>query len=512
MSQYIILLPPPCTNSDLHMGHLAGAFIPGDVYARYLSMNGHDVKVVCAADQNNTYTELKSQKLKKSFQYTKKFFAQKIKKSLESAKIHLDSFPMTSSQKHNQLAIHVVKKLFDSNLLAIKEVSQLHCDTCDKYVFDTIVRGYCGNCHSKADGAICENCNGPRFNKQLINATHIECHNKTNFKTTRALVLNITQLKSTLTELIDASDWNARLKNKYLEYLSQEEVEDIVMTYHYENGIKIESDSLEAKTLTIWFEAVWSSFTALLEIYDTNLKNLLEKLNSSETYIVPFMGQDTEFYYSVAFSAVLVGLGINKIPKNLSVQRFVKLNGMKFSSSRNHIISIDQLKKTFSIDTIRLYSISILSSFFSNSNDFNIKDLENLSNNFNFFKKRLLSHYAFWKNKSNFLYVHDDICLIIYNYHSAMNDLNFSKVYNEIDNLIQFIIKNNSQTALNIEIGCCLLMLAPIMPDVTKALGQRFYGNQWADLNLQDIVNKRITPIFNSHKNSHFNAAHRRVS
>lgn len=487
MAEYLILLPPPCTNSGLHMGHLAGVYIPGDMYARYLLMRGHDVKVVCGADQNNIYTELKSQKIKKSFEYTKNFYADEILKSLKEAGIYVHAFSFTASQQHHKVVKEIVHLLLNNNFLNVKEVDQFYCTFCAEYLCDAAVQGRCGNCYSDSSAAICENCNTPRFNNKLVEAIHTKCGHTAVLKPTTIFVLNIHSVKEIFKYLIDNSYWDDRLKAKYMEYLSREEVEDIVVTNHYEHGIKINHNFLNAKALTIWIEALWSSFTALLEIYETDLQALFSRLRDADIHLIPFMGEDTEFYYAIAFSAVLLGLGIKKIPQNMSVQRFVKLNGKKFSSSQNHIITVEQLREKFPIEIIRLYSISVLMPYFENSNNFIIEDLNKIDEKFNKLKRKMKLHSRLWKKEEDWPAPSIGMLEIINNYDVAMQALYFSEVYKEIIHLIDFILLSDSNTGLNFEIACCLLMLNPIMPTLVEDLGGSFYGAQWPLLTLEKL-------------------------
>lgn len=502
MAEYLIILPPPCTNSDLHMGHLAGVYIPGDVYGRYLASRGHDVKIVCGADQNNTYTELKSKKINQSFDYTKDLYAHRIRKSLDDSKVLYQSFPFTASKNHRQVTQQIINRLLKNNFLNAEKVEQLYCEKCEKYIFDTTVQGKCGSCYSIADGGLCENCVSPVFNNKLIGAIHRECGSNAVLKLTKAFTLNIKSIQNNFKYFIEHSMWDDRIKLKYSEYLSREVIENIILTYHYEHGIEVEQNSVEAKAITIWFEAIWSCFTALIEIYGTDLEDLIKKLNDPQTHLIPFMGQDTEFYYAITVSAVLLGLGVNKVPHKMSIQRFVKLNGMKFSSSRNHVITIDQLKEKYPVDIIRFYSISILKSYFEDSNDFDINDLDRFYNKFKTLHAKLYSHFQHWNNKKATFNLPEELLKRIDNYHAAMKKLDFSKVYEEIDPLIPIVTSQDSESALNVEIACYLLMIKPIMPDIAGTLGVDFYGDQWTELSLDSISRKSVFPTFTASANS----------
>ncbi|MCC2625191.1 MAG: tRNA synthetase class family protein [Burkholderiales bacterium] len=226
---------------------------------------------------------------------------------------------------------------------------------------------------------------------KLLQPSHKTCSTTSILKKTKALTLNLLKIKSQLIKLIEASSWDNRLKSKYLEYLSREEIEDIVVSCNYHKGISITINNGNAYPIAIWFEAIWSLFTGLKSIYKKNLKEIITFLNETNSNIVVFMGQDTEFYYALAVSAILLGIGVNNIIYKMSIQRFIKLSGKKFSSSRGHTIFLEELTKKYHIDVVRLYSTAVISPYFANNSDFSIEELDNLNLKVNNFIDKLLN-------------------------------------------------------------------------------------------------------------------------
>ena len=482
MKKYIVLLPPPCTNADLHMGHLAGVYMPADIYSRYLKLSGHDVITLGGADQNNTYTEKKALKIGENFRYTQDYYSKIIYKSLIDAEINCSQYVETTSKKHIDTVNEIIDILTNKNLIKIKKVNQFYCDFCNEYVVDSFASGICIYCHSQSDAGICENCNNPIFNLKLENVIHTTCSNYTSLKNTNLIVLNMDNLKHNLIGCIQRSNWDVRIKNKYLTYLESNTLDEITLSYGFKHGIKIDNISLEAKSITIWFEALWSMLTALKDHYSFNLNQVIDHLCNEDLFIVPFMGQDTEYYYAIGLSLILLGIGVNKIPHMLSVQRFIKLNEKKFSSSRNHILTINELKEKYPLDFIRYYSISILRPYCDDNNNFDLEGMSNAYLKYQTKIKTICMHVDYWRN----LYYEPSVLTetkeIVNNYNIYMQNLDFYKSILEINKLLKIIFIHIQKISLSIEIACLLNMLSPIMPNISKDLWGCFFSEPWKTL------------------------------
>lgn len=506
MEKYIVLLPPPCTNANLHMGHLAGVYIPADIYAKYLILNGHEAISIGGADQNNTYTYKKALKSKKTFEYTKHYYADIIYNSLVNAGINCSAYIETASQAHIDTVKEIIEILMINKYIEIKKINQYYCDICQEYVVDSFASGTCISCHAVSDAGICENCNTPIFNYKLKNVTHTQCSNPAVLKPTNLALLNIKKLKENLMEFVENSYWESRLKKKYLRYLNKNEEDFITISYGFDQGVKIENFLLDVKSVPIWFEALWTMLTGLKEHYKMSLKKIIEILRKQNFHIVPFMGQDTEYYYTIGLSSVLLAIGANKIPCRFSVQRFIKLNGKKFSSSRNHIIILDELKEKYSIDFIRYYSISILKPYSEDNNNFNLIKMNNYYIKYQAIIKKICNHVDLWREKKHKKSLSAEVKKIGKKYCIAMENLKFNQVVQEINNLLKFILININKQSLSLEIASLLCMLKPIMPIISDKLGIFFFSNEWLTASLNKILNKDIMLNFDNTQN-HYNVS-----
>ena len=469
-----ILLPPPCTNNNLHMGHLCGVYIPGDIYGRFLKMQGHKVLTVSGADQNNTYTELKSQLLQKSFDATKQLYAAQIHQSLQQANVDLDEFVYTDSNVHKKNIQSIVHLLMKNDAAEIINYVQPYCACCQVFLSDHELAGFCSSCDSSCDGGICEVCSAPIFNTKLVRAVHRACNSNVTFTKTKLLAIKLRELMPKLTQCISDSSWSPRLKQRSYELLSQ--LNGVIpLTNHYPKGNAAGVAKLDAAFLTIWHEAIWGGISAHLINGQITLNDFITNCNQQGRRFVSFMGQDTEFYYSIALSAVLLGLGIQPLRHHVVAHRFIKLDGQKFSSSRNHLIYLQDLLKTYPLDIIRLYSLSILYPYENDENDFILTDLAQLNSYFNKFVEQILVQ------QKDTIHQHDfskksyspSTKKLNQQYVTAMYACNFREVYQFIMLLMK---KMEYSLPTELDIKCWLNMLTPIMPSMAVKLRAKLLG------------------------------------
>ena len=467
MDKYTVLLPPPCTNNNLHMGHLAGVYVPGDIYARFLKMQGHEVLTVCGADQNNTYTELKSQAIGVSFERAKTQYADDIRQSLREAHVHLDAFVHTNTDLHQTHIQTVVKLLMRNKIAEVVSFPQPYCPACQHFLSDAELSGCCNTCGAACDGGICETCNTPVFNSRLSQAQHRLCSTKVIYKETQLLAINLDKVRPKLQCLINNSEWTARLKQRSLEFLKSVGP-FIPLTNHYRQGNSAGTPALDASYLAIWHEAIWSGISGHLISKGERLTDFIDDCNATSRNFISFMGQDTEFYYSIALSAVLLGLGIQPLQHHLIVHRFVKLDGDKFSSSRNHLIYLQTLLKEYSVDVIRLYCLSILYPYEDDENNFIVSDLEKLNTYFKQFVYKLRKQLDHIRYKDQGIKTMSLSTYKLYQqYEYAMQQCAFRDVYQAVMLLMS---KIENTVPISSDIACWLKMLTPIMPSTAAAL------------------------------------------
>jgi anti-sigma regulatory factor (Ser/Thr protein kinase) len=253
-----IILAPPCTNANLHMGHL-GIYILCDIYSRYLVMNNQSVICISGADQNNSYTQHKALKINQSYQYTQQYYANIIEESLKLAAIQYEAFIRTASPEHISTAKEIIDILLQNNAILEKQVDQFYCKQCREWLCDDQIIGNCAYCGVLSNGGVCENCCNPMFNLKIFSPLHITCSNAVVAKKVIVFVLNTDKIKEKLIVLIQSAKWDERLKYKYLEFLSHEIIPDIIMTNSFNlleqyKGKNVDSDDVEER-FKVWLLA-----------------------------------------------------------------------------------------------------------------------------------------------------------------------------------------------------------------------------------------------------------------
>jgi methionyl-tRNA synthetase len=237
--------------------------------------------------------------------------------------------------------------------------------------------------------------------------------------------------------------------------------------------------------VAIWFEAIWNCFTGLTVCFDCDLEGVIEKLTEQEFKLVPFMGQDTEFCYTIGLSCVLLGLGYDQVQDQLSIQKFVKLDGMKFSSSRNHVIFLEELAEEVPVDVIRLYSLSILRPYLEDNNNFEVAELKRLNGRVRVLEGRVAEHVKGSPRETPRSLSSEDSRQLLQGYRSSMDALDFRGAYLGIMKLMDSITAQAECPRWYEDLSCLLLMLKPVMPSLSTEMGTQLFGGTWSEVDFE---------------------------
>ncbi|WP_235590503.1 class I tRNA ligase family protein [Leptospira borgpetersenii] len=348
----IIYLPPPCSNGGLHLGHIGGVYLPADIYRRLLKLlTKEQIYSIAGSDENNTYTLKKSIKIDKNIYETADFYSNEIRQALDSLDIGYDSFVRTSSIQHLLTVNDLVSEIRKSPHVEEAPVLQLYLKSKNKFVTDSLVVGNCYNCGSETDAGACENCAILIDHSKLISPKFYLDSEPLELKECQGLKISNSKITSQLIEKIQNSNWNSKIKEVALNWILDEKNSEIILTRIFEYGLPVFDDPSQKLTIPLWFEAVWGYFTGINHI--TNSEDCLRILNEDKTKFSVFMGQDNLFHFSVSLVLIHIILNIKNIPDNLFVEPFLKLEGQKFSTSRDHAIFAKDIIQYLDSDTIR---------------------------------------------------------------------------------------------------------------------------------------------------------------
>jgi methionyl-tRNA synthetase len=358
MRKTLVIAAPPTPNGDLHVGHLSGPYLRADIHARYLRMRGIDAYYLTGVDEHQSYVAFKAEQLGLSAAQTSDMFSDAILKSLQAAQINIDIFSRpTRLPYHEELVREVFEKLYAEGKLVSKHEACLYCETCQQYLFEVYAHGKCPHCAAEAGGNSCEVCGLPNNCIDLIEAACTRCGNAAGTRTFTRIYFPLNRSKQQLKRYHESIEMGSHMRS-LCEQMLADDMPDIPISHFSEWGIPVPLADFAGQRFYVWFEMVAGELAATQE--------LSEKLGladgwqhfwkSREVDIVKFCGFDNSYFYSVLFPAIYLAFDAQiKLPKVFVTNEFYRLDGMKFSTSRNHVIWGGDILSRASVDTLRFY-------------------------------------------------------------------------------------------------------------------------------------------------------------
>jgi len=364
--RYTVTTALPYANGPLHLGHVAGVYIPADIYVRYLRAKHEDVVFIGGTDEHGVPISIKAKNEGVTPQEVVNRYHNIIKSSLEGLGISLDYFGQTSSPAHYEMASEWFKKM-EANGVFSEEVSQQYYDEENKqFLADRYITGECPSCHKDgAYGDQCEKCGTSLSPTDLINPTSALSGNKPVLKETKHWFLPLDKFEPWLKEWVEEKKSLLKL-NVYGQVKSWLDagLHPRAITRDLEWGVPVPVEGGEGKVLYVWFDAPigYVSFTKQLLENDPNRnwEDYWKKEGNSQ--LVHFLGKDNIVFHSVIFPSMLKSMGDYILPQNIPANEFLNLEGEKFSTSKNWAVWLDDYLKDFpgKTDLLRYVLCSIL--------------------------------------------------------------------------------------------------------------------------------------------------------
>jgi methionyl-tRNA synthetase len=356
MKKVLVLAPPPTPNGDLHVGHLSGPYLRADIYARYSRMLGNETYYLCGIDEHQSYVALKGRQIGLSPQETADRFAAEIEQTLAAAHIQMDLIARPSRLSHHR---PLVEKFFcrlqREARIVEREEPCLFCSTCRMYLFEAYVRGYCPHCGELSGGNSCEACGQPNDCRDLRHPVCNICGTNAGVQNVTRFFLPLCHYKKQLQEYFDMATMssNARALG---EQMIKDGLPEIAVTHPADWGLS--TPVMSGQKIYVWFEmaaGVLAATQALSEAIDE--PGGWERFwKSADVEIVKFLGFDNTFFYSLFFSAIFQAYDREiRPPQALLANEFYRLEGLKFSTSRNHAIWGRELLRDQNVDLVRFY-------------------------------------------------------------------------------------------------------------------------------------------------------------
>ncbi len=349
----------PYANGPLHFGHIAGAYLPGDCYARYERLKGNNVLYICGTDEYGIAITLKAEQAGKSPKEHVDFYYEIIKKLFHKLNFSFDHFSRTTWPGHVKTTQQFFKDLLANGYIEEKVTDQLYSEQDHKFLADRYVIGTCPKCgFTEARGDECQRCGSSYEAIDLINPRSKLTNAPLIRKPTKHWFLRFDLFKDKLAEWLSKKHWKSNVVNFAQSYI--DELKPRAITRDMEWGVPVPLPNSEGKVLYVWFDAPIGYISATQEW--AQLHNKPEAWKDywldPKTSLVQFIGKDNIPFHAVFFPAMIMGQNTPyKIVDELPANEFYNLEGRRFSKSDNWYIDLDQFFKQFTTDQIR-YAIA----------------------------------------------------------------------------------------------------------------------------------------------------------
>ena len=382
--RFTITAALPYANGPIHIGHLAGAYVPADIYSRYLKLNGHDVVFICGSDEHGAAIPIRAKKEGVSPQEIIDKYHFMIKDSFLEFGISFDNYSRTSSKIHHETASEFFKELNQKNIFIEKESEQLYDAKENQFLADRFVEGECPKCgYKEAYGDQCESCGSSLNATDLINPISKLSGNKPVFKKTTHWFLPLNKFDSFLKKwfLIDnEKTWKTNVFGQVKSWIN-EGLKPRAITRDLDWGIPVPIKGAENKVLYVWFDAPIGYISATKEWAKSKNIDWEPYWKDSKTELVHFIGKDNIVFHCIIFPSILKASEKFILPKNVPANEFLNLEGKKISTSKNWAIWLHEYLIDFPNmqDTLRYTLTSNAPE--NKDNDFTWKDFQAKNNN-----------------------------------------------------------------------------------------------------------------------------------
>ena len=385
MSRTLVTAALPYANGPVHIGHLAGAYLPADIYVRYLRANGEDVKFICGSDEHGVPITLRARKEGITPQEVVDKYHSIIKKSFADFGISFDIYHRTSEKIHHETAAAFFKTLYDKKIFTEEESEQYFDEEAQMFLADRYIVGTCPNCgNTNAYGDQCEKCGKSLSPRDLINP-HSQLSGKAPvLKKTKHWYLPLdTMQKEWLDSWIRSheGDWKNNVFGQCKSWLDQG-LQPRAVTRDLDWGVPVPLAEAKGKVLYVWFDAPIGYISATKALFaGTSKPNDWELYwKNKDTRLIQFIGKDNIVFHCIIFPAMLKAHGEFILPENVPANEFLNLEGDKISTSRNWAVWLHEYLQEFpgKQDVLR-YTLTATAPE-TKDNDFTWKDFQARNN------------------------------------------------------------------------------------------------------------------------------------
>jgi methionyl-tRNA synthetase len=382
--RYTITAALPYTNGPIHIGHLAGVYVPADIYARYLRLTGHEVAFVCGSDEHGVAISMKAKKEGVTPKEIIDKYHGIIKKSFADFGISFNNYSRTSAKVHYETASDFFKKLYEQGDFIEENTAQLYDEEAGQFLADRFVTGTCPNCgYEEAYGDQCENCGSSLNATDLINPKSTITGAVPTLKETKHWFLPLDRYEDFLRNWIlegHKKDWKPNVYGQCKSWIDGG-LEPRAVTRDLDWGIPVPVQGGEGKVLYVWFDAPIGYISSTKEWAEREGKDWEPYWKDKGTKLVHFIGKDNIVFHCIIFPAILKAHGDYILPENVPANEFLNLEGNKLSTSKNWAVWLHEYLEEFpdTQDVLR-YTLTANAPE-TKDNDFTWKDFQARNNN-----------------------------------------------------------------------------------------------------------------------------------
>ena len=373
----------PYTNGPIHIGHMAGVYVPADIYARYLRIKGEDVLFICGSDEHGVAISMKAKKDGITPKEVIDKYHGIIDKAFNDFGISFDYYGRTSSKVHHETAQEFFKAIHDKAGFETQTTEQLYDAKEDQFLADRYVVGTCPKCQNpEAYGDQCESCGSSLNANDLINPKSAISGETPSLKTTTHWYLPLDRHEAFLRSWIlegHQKDWKPNVLGQVKSWLD-DGLKPRAVTRDLSWGIPVPVDGGENKVLYVWFDAPIGYISATKEWAAKEGKDWAPYWQDENTELVHFIGKDNIVFHCIIFPAVLKAIGSYILPKNVPANEFLNLEGQKLSTSKNWAVWLHEYLEDFPDQQDVLRYVLTANAPETKDNDFTWHDFQTRNN------------------------------------------------------------------------------------------------------------------------------------
>jgi len=358
-SKYLVTSALPYANGNLHIGHIAGAYLPADIFVRFLRTKKRDVLYFCGTDEHGAPISIKAEEEGVTPGDIVKKYHNNMVKDFDGLSIVFDNFSGTDRPDHGKLSQEFFLNLLKNGYIKTKRSKQFYCEKCHRFLADRYVEGVCPFCRTNgARGDQCDACG------KLMDATNLEdprckiCNTIPTIKSTKHWFLDLPTFVPELQKWIASkSNWKENIKN-FIIGLVDEGLVERAITRDIDWGIPVPVENSAGKVLYVWFDAPIGYISSSIEYFKKIGKpdGWRDYWQNKETKLVHFIGKDNNIFHAIFWPAMLMGQKSNYIlPSDIPANEFLNLEGEKLSTSKNWAIWVKDFLEVFDGELLRYY-------------------------------------------------------------------------------------------------------------------------------------------------------------